>query len=170
MQTILVVLHLFLSLGLVGLVLMQHGRGADAGAAFGSGASGTVFGASGAANFLSRATAAIATLFFVTSLALGYFSMQAIERPGLMDGERAAPPAPPVSEVPMVPGQQSESPVPTVDTGGASAVPVVPDRQGEVTVVPEVSEEVPAIPATESEPPVPEVRSEAESEVPKPGQ
>ena len=168
MQTILVVLHLFLAIGLVGLVLMQHGRGADAGAAFGSGASGTVFGASGAANFLSRATAAIATLFFVTSLALGYFSMQAVERPGLMDGERA-PLAPPVSEVPLVPGQQSESPVPAVDAGGDSAVPAVPVPASETTP-PAVSEEVPAIPAAGGEPPVPATQSEAENGVPKPGQ
>mgnify|MGYP003572980289 CR=1 FL=1 len=70
MQTILTILHLFLALGLIGMVLMQHGKGADAGAAFGSGASGTVFGAQGAANFLSRSTAVLATLFFVTSLAL----------------------------------------------------------------------------------------------------
>ena len=64
MQTILVVAHLFLAIGLIGLVLMQHGKGADAGAAFGSGASGTVFGAKGAANFLSRSTAVLAALFF----------------------------------------------------------------------------------------------------------
>lgn len=76
MQTILTVFHLFFALGVVGLVLMQHGKGADAGAAFGSGASGTVFGAQGAANFLSRTTAILATLFFVTSIALGYYSMQ----------------------------------------------------------------------------------------------
>lgn len=76
MQTILTVVHLFLAIGLIALVLMQHGKGADAGAAFGSGSSGTVFGASGAGNFLSRSTAILATLFFVTSIALGYFSMQ----------------------------------------------------------------------------------------------
>ena len=63
MQTILVVFHLFLALGLIGLVLMQHGKGCGCGCGFGSGASGTVFGASGAANFLSRATALLATLF-----------------------------------------------------------------------------------------------------------
>ena len=118
MQTILVISHLFLALGLVGLVLMQHGKGADAGAAFGAGASGTVFGATGAANFLSRATAALATLFFVTSLALAWFAMQTTEQKGLMDSvevpvEEAAPevqipvtpqvPTAQPSEVPMVP-------------------------------------------------------------------
>ncbi len=149
MQTILVVLHLFLSLGLIGLVLMQHGRGADAGAAFGSGASGTVFGASGAANFLSRATAAVATLFFVTSLALGYFSMQAIERPGLMESPVApAPLVPPASEVPAVPGAEtgSAAPAATGAEGTESAVPAVPATPS-VAPADEGAEEVPAVPA-----------------------
>ena len=60
------------ALGMIGLILVQHGKGADMGAAFGSGSSGSLFGASGSANFLSRATAAMATLFFVTTLALAY--------------------------------------------------------------------------------------------------
>ena len=60
------------ALAMVGLILMQHGKGADMGAAFGSGASGSLFGASGSANFLSRATAALATVFLVSTLALAY--------------------------------------------------------------------------------------------------
>jgi len=70
--TILVVVQVLVALTLVGLILVQHGKGADAGAAFGSGASGTVFGAQGSANFMSRATAALATVFFVVSLTLAY--------------------------------------------------------------------------------------------------
>ncbi|MES9895329.1 MAG: preprotein translocase subunit SecG, partial [Candidatus Thiodiazotropha endolucinida] len=62
MQTILTVFHIFLAVGLVGLILIQHGKGADMGAAFGSGASGTVFGAKGSASFLTRTTALLATL------------------------------------------------------------------------------------------------------------
>jgi preprotein translocase subunit SecG len=69
---ILLVVQVVLALGLIALVLIQHGKGADAGAAFGSGASSTVFGARGSANFLSRATAVLATLFFVNSLGLAY--------------------------------------------------------------------------------------------------
>lgn len=69
---ILLVVQVVLALGLVGLVLIQHGKGADAGAAFGSGASSTVFGARGSANFLSRVTAVLATLFFINSLGLAY--------------------------------------------------------------------------------------------------
>lgn len=123
MQTVLVVVHLFLAVGVIGLVLMQHGKGADAGAAFGSGSSGTVFGAAGSANFLSRATALLATLFFLTSLGMGWFSMQTVERPGLMieDTQPAveiplSEPAP-VSEIPAIPGAAS---------GSAAEVPAVP--------------------------------------------
>lgn len=72
LYTILVVIQVVIAVSLVGLILLQHGKGADAGAAFGSGASGTVFGARGSANFLSRATAALATVFFAVSLSLAY--------------------------------------------------------------------------------------------------
>ncbi len=86
MQTILTVFHLVLALGLIGLILIQHGKGADAGAAFGSGASSTVFGAQGSGSFLSRSTAIMATLFFLTSMALAYYASQVGEPQGLMDG------------------------------------------------------------------------------------
>jgi preprotein translocase subunit SecG len=72
MHTVLVVIQVLAAVALIGLVLLQHGKGADAGAAFGSGASGTVFGARGSANFLSRATAICATVFFLASLSLAY--------------------------------------------------------------------------------------------------
>ncbi len=65
-------IHILVALAIIGLVLMQHGKGADMGAAFGSGASGSLFGASGSANFLSRATGVLATVFFLTSLTLAY--------------------------------------------------------------------------------------------------
>ena len=72
--SILLVIHVLLSLSIIGLVLLQRGKGAEAGAALGGGASGSVFGAQGAANFLSRTTAILATSFFVTSLGLAYLS------------------------------------------------------------------------------------------------
>jgi preprotein translocase subunit SecG len=72
MYTILVIVQVVVALALVGLILIQHGKGADAGAAFGSGASGTVFGSRGSANFLSRSTSWLATVFFCVSLALAY--------------------------------------------------------------------------------------------------
>jgi preprotein translocase subunit SecG len=75
-ETILLVVHVLLSLGIIGLVLLQRGKGADAGAALGGGASATVFGARGAANFLSRSTAILATAFFISSLTLAYLASQ----------------------------------------------------------------------------------------------
>jgi len=74
MQDIVLVIHVLAAIALVGLVLLQHGKGADAGAAFGGGGgSQSVFGSGGAANFMSRMTAGLATVFFITSLSLGYF-------------------------------------------------------------------------------------------------
>jgi preprotein translocase subunit SecG len=72
--SIVLTFHILAALGVIGLVLVQHGKGADMGAAFGSGASGSLFGATGSANFLSRATAVLATVFFVTSLSLAYIA------------------------------------------------------------------------------------------------
>jgi preprotein translocase subunit SecG len=96
METLVLVIHILAALALVGLILLQHGKGADVGAAFGSGASGSLFGASGSANFLSRTTAIIAVVFFVTSLGLTYFSSRKTEHKGVM----AAPPAAPAQSLP----------------------------------------------------------------------
>ena len=74
--SLLLVVHILLGCSVIGFVLMQHGKGADMGAAFGSGASGSLFGSSGSANFLSRTTAILATLFFITSLTLSYMASQ----------------------------------------------------------------------------------------------
>lgn len=71
--TILLVVQILSALGMIGLILVQHGKGADMGAAFGSGGSGSLFGATGSANFLSRTTAILATVFFVCTLMLAYF-------------------------------------------------------------------------------------------------
>lgn len=70
--SLLLTVHILVALAIIGLVLMQHGKGADMGAAFGSGASGSLFGSSGSANFLSRMTGGLAAVFFVTSLSLAY--------------------------------------------------------------------------------------------------
>lgn len=156
MQTILNVLHLFLAIGLVGLVLIQHGKGADAGAAFGSGASATVFGARGSGNFLSRATAALATLFFLTSMALAYFASQVGEPEGLMEGvELPAAPAPSAVQV-----QQD---VPAVPGGGGGVqttdVPAVPQPAAP-------AQSVPQAPAAETAPPETAPVSAPAAEVP----
>lgn len=73
MYQVLIVIHVLIAIGIVVFVMLQQGKGADAGAAFGSGASGTVFGARGSASFLSRTTGILAALFFMTSLSLAYF-------------------------------------------------------------------------------------------------
>lgn len=111
MQIVFTILHLFLAIGLITLVLMQQGKGADMGAAFGSGASATVFGSQGSGNFLTRATAILATLFFLTSMTLAYFAAKTGERPGLMDGVESTQP---VESVTLQPGE--EVPVPMVDS------------------------------------------------------
>ena len=74
MQTLIVVIHVIVAIVIVGLVLLQQGKGADAGASFGAGASQTVFGASGSGNFLVKATTIAATIFFITSLSLAIFA------------------------------------------------------------------------------------------------
>jgi preprotein translocase subunit SecG len=114
METLVLVIHVLSALALVGLVLLQHGKGADVGAAFGSGASGSLFGASGSANFLSRTTAVLALVFFVTSLGLTYFSSRKTEGRGVM----AAPPAQEQSLPAQIP--------PTVPAGQAAPSPSGP--------------------------------------------
>jgi preprotein translocase subunit SecG len=74
LHTIVLTIHIIAGISVIGFVLLQHGKGADMGAAFGSGASGSLFGATGSANFLSRATAVLAAVFFLTSLSLSYIA------------------------------------------------------------------------------------------------
>ena len=99
-------------MSIIGLVLLQHGKGADAGAAFGSGASGSLFGASGSANFLSRTTAVLAAVFFLTSLGLTYFSSHKGENKGVMELRKEVP-APaekaPVVQPPAAPAAEGDS-------------------------------------------------------------
>ena len=78
LNNILLVFHVLVSIGIIGLILLQQGKGADAGAAFGAGASGTVFGSQGSSTFLSRATAILAALFFATSLGLAYLANEGV--------------------------------------------------------------------------------------------
>jgi preprotein translocase subunit SecG len=110
MHTLVLTVHILAGLTIIGLVLLQHGKGADMGAAFGSGASGSLFGATGSSNFLSHATAVAAAVFFLTSLSLSYI---ATARPSASSGSvmdsvpvRAAP-AVPVSP-PDAPGSKSK--------------------------------------------------------------
>ena len=100
LHNILLVVHVLIAVGLVALILIQQGKGADAGAAFGSGASGTVFGSQGSASFLTRMTAVLATLFFVTSLTLAYFATQQAAPSSVVDAVKTEQTAPAQEAVP----------------------------------------------------------------------
>jgi preprotein translocase subunit SecG len=124
LESILLAVHMVVALVVIGLVLIQHGKGADMGAAFGSGSSGSLFGAVGSANFLSRSTAALATLFFLSSLGLTYLgstrsAKPAVER-SIMDTQ-----APKAGDVPAVPAAPSGSApaAPAPAQGKAGEVP-----------------------------------------------
>ena len=106
-QKAVLIAHTLIALLIIVLVLLQRGKGADAGAAFGAGASGTVFGARGSSSFFSRATAVCATLFFVSSLALAYLSSQATDAPSSLLED-----APPVQEA----ADEVEVPLPSEET------------------------------------------------------
>ena len=109
------------ALAMIGLILIQHGKGADMGAACGSGSSGSLFGASGSANFLSRATAMLAAVFFVCTLALAYFgNARPVSSGSVLDQPAALVPAPATS------GPAAEIPGTTVAPAAAASAPVVP--------------------------------------------
>jgi preprotein translocase subunit SecG len=100
--TIILTIQMLSALAMIGLILVQHGKGADMGAAFGSGGSGSLFGASGSANFLSRTTAVLATVFFVCTLALAYFgNLRPAASGSVLEG--AAVVAPVVPEAATIP-------------------------------------------------------------------
>ncbi len=102
--------HVLVGLGVIGLVLVQHGKGADMGAAFGSGASGSLFGSSGSANFLSRTTGALATVFFLTSLGLTYLASDKPAAPSsVMEGVQTTPATDAAPVVPPAPLDDSKA-------------------------------------------------------------
>ena len=119
------------ALAMVGLILMQHGKGADMGAAFGSGASGSLFGASGSANFLSRATAALATVFLVSTLALAYFGFSVRSAPAsggsVLDRAPISAPAgaasAPAGTADAIPSGASAVPAPAASAAAATPAP-----------------------------------------------
>jgi preprotein translocase subunit SecG len=118
LETVILVIHTLLAVLLVVLILLQRGKGADAGAAFGAGASGTVFGARGSSNFFSRATAILATAFFASSLVLAYLSSQHADAP-----ESLLENAPPVEQQQQ---QEQDTPDSAPETG---EVPNIPELQ-----------------------------------------
>ena len=106
--SLLLTVHILVALVIIGLVLVQHGKGADMGAAFGSGASGSLFGSSGSANFLSRTTGVLAAVFFVTSLTLAYVASNKPKTTGsvmqeTVQSQPVSQPAPAGGETPVTP-------------------------------------------------------------------
>ena len=113
MLTVLLAVQMLSAVVMVGLILVQHGKGADMGAAFGGGSSGSLFGASGSANFLSRTTAVLATVFFVSTLALAYFG-----------SARSAPSSGSVLENAALVAPVSAAVAPAAPASGAAQIPV----------------------------------------------
>ncbi|BCN37842.1 hypothetical protein ALDI51_11610 [Alicycliphilus denitrificans] len=119
---VILAIQMLTALGMIGLILIQHGKGADMGAAFGSGSSGSLFGASGSANFLSRTTAVLATIFFVATLALAYFGNQRPASSGsVLETPAAAVPA--AGSAPAA-GASTAVPAPAAEpASGAAQIP-----------------------------------------------
>ncbi len=112
LQTAIIISHVFLAAALILLILLQHGKGADAGAAFGAGASGTVFGARGSASFLSRTTAVLATFFFLTSLTLAYIGGQQSGAPDTILETLTEPAGTAGESIELLPGPGSDQELP----------------------------------------------------------
>jgi preprotein translocase subunit SecG len=124
MLTLILVVQMLSALAMIGLILIQHGKGADMGAAFGSSGSGSLFGATGGANFMSRTTAVLAFVFFACTLSLAYFGNLTPSSSGsVLEGATVNAPAAPVDASPaaQIPGN---TPVPAVDKSVPPAIPV----------------------------------------------
>jgi len=148
MSSIILSIHVIIAVLLIGLILVQHGKGADAGAAFGSGASSTVFGSQGSASFLTRLTAGLATAFFITSLVLAYNTKSDVS-----GSEDVDIPVAPVEqaidqEIPSIPDVPA-----AIDTGDKPSLPMnlnedMPAKAADEPEKPVVStEDKPAVPA-----------------------
>lgn len=124
LYNVLLVVLIVVSVAMIVLILMQQGKGADAGAAFGSGASGTVFGARGSANFLSRTTAILATIFFLTALALAY--MVADRKPSSGSIMQRVTPTEVQQEAPAAPASSDVPPAPAANTSNSDVPPAAP--------------------------------------------
>jgi len=139
MQTTILIIHTLIALSIIGLVLIQRGKGADVGAAFGSGASGTVFGGRGSTSFFSRATAVLATAFFATSLALAYISSQHSGAPESL-----------LEKMPAAEIEQAVPAQPAIDDG----VPALDETETAVdddSAVPALSDDDSGVPALDTD-------------------
>ena len=142
MFTVLLVIHVFMAIGLIGLVLIQHGKGADAGAAFGSGSSATVFGSQGSASFLTRLTAVLATGFFITSLTLAYYTRVTVKEG--QEADISIPAESPAAQIPDLPTPTVDTDIPTAPvTSVESDIPAAPmakDAPADSSDVPQIPE------------------------------
>jgi preprotein translocase subunit SecG len=121
LEILILLVHVIAAVGVIGLVLLQHGKGADMGAAFGSGSSGSLFGSSGSANFLSRTTAVLAAVFFLTSMGLTYVTSHKPQQSSVMDSRKTEQPAtqPPV----QAPAATDKPAEPAADGSKAKDIP-----------------------------------------------
>ena len=141
MFTVLLVIHVFMAIGLIVLVLIQYGKGADAGAAFGSGSSATVFGSQGSASFLTRLTAVLATGFFITSLSLAYYTRTTVKE--AQDSDISIKAESPAAKIPDLPEAAVDPDIPVAPkTSVESDIPVAPMAKD----APAVSPDAPKIP------------------------
>ena len=135
LTTVLIVLHVMVALAIIGLVLLQHGKGADMGSGFGGGASSSLFGATGSANFLSRATAILAAIFFALSLALAYVATRkpTEQGGGVIDAIRSkqTQPAKPAAETPK-PGAETQVPADAQKPSADVPKPPAPTNERQV--------------------------------------
>lgn len=142
-HNLIIVVQVISALAIIGLVLMQHGKGADMGAAFGSGASGSLFGATGSSNFMSKATALAAAIFFGSTLALAYIGNNRVAGTdeGVMGRITVPSSQAPATGIPATtPAQTAPADVPTLPAGSAAPA-------AEVPAAPAVATPAPATPA-----------------------
>ena len=151
LQTFLFVLQLIVAVALIGFVLIQHGKGADTGAAFGSGASTTVFGSRGSGNFLTRTTTVLATIFLGNSLLLGYLASETVRSKRSLLDEEPASVTQPKDRQPPLEGAAPQS------AGGDTTTATAPqDKPADMPQSASDSADVPALPAT-TEPPATDI-------------
>jgi preprotein translocase subunit SecG len=132
LMTLVLAVQMLAAVIMIGLVLIQHGKGADMGASFGSGSSGSLFGASGSANFLSRSTSVCAAIFFACTLALAYFATTGARQvaptgSSVLERASTAPaasaPATGAAQIPGSPAASAVAPAPEIPASGAAAIP-----------------------------------------------
>lgn len=143
METVILIVHVLAAVGVIALVLLQQGKGADMGAAFGSGASSTVFGSQGSSSFLTRGTAVLAAVFFITSLALAVLSSRGVAKASVTESvitEVVDSKAPVAEDMPSAPQAPS--------TGTASDVPAAPAADTPASKTPVAAPAVSDVPQT----------------------